>query len=223
MAQAGIHSLIGMAVRKWAPKAEWVMLGIILGNLIPDTDNLAVAIATVAKLPTEGLHRTFTHSLFTILAILVLFYIIAALTKKTHWNNLGIGLGIGVLMHILLDLLLWFNGVAILWPIPSWINIWAGYTPPEWFDKLMLSAEYLFLSLYFILLYSLARNYKTDQDYQKTMLAWATIQAVLFLVFTFLVYTMSKGFTTVNGVVYLLSLFLAIGVTIRVRKTVEAR
>ncbi len=87
----------------------------------------------------------------------------------------------------------------------------------------MLSAEYLFLSLYFILLYSLARNYKTDQDYQKTMLAWATIQAVLFLVFTFLVYTMSKGFTTVNGVVYLLSLFLAIGVTIRVRKTVEAR
>ena len=223
MAQAGIHSLIGMAVRKWAPKAEWVMLGIILGNLIPDTDNLAVAIATVAKLPTEGLHRTFTHSLFTILAILVLFYIIAALTKKTHWNNLGIGLGIGVLMHILLDLLLWFNGVAILWPIPSWINIWAGYTPPEWFDKLMLSAEYLFLSLYFILLYSLARNYKTDQDYQKTMLAWATIQAVLFLVFTFLVYTMSKGFTTVNGIVYLLSLFLAIGVTIRVRKTVEAR
>ncbi len=132
MAQAGIHRLIGMAVRKWAPKAEWVMLGIILGNLIPDTDNLAVAIATVAKLPTEGLHRTFTHSLFTILAILVLFYIIAALTKKTHWNNLGIGLGIGVLMHILLDLLLWFNGVAILWPIPSWINIWAGYTPPEW-------------------------------------------------------------------------------------------
>jgi membrane-bound metal-dependent hydrolase YbcI (DUF457 family) len=223
MAQVGIHSIIGMAVRKWAPKAEWVMLGIVLGNLIPDTDNLAVAIATVAKLPTEGLHRTFTHSLFTILAILALFYIISVLTKKLHWNNLGIGLGIGVLMHILLDLLLWFNGVAILWPIPSWINIWAGYIPPVWFDKLMLSAEYLFLSLYFILLYSLACKYKTAQDYQKTLPIWATIQAVLFVVFTILVYTMSKGFTTVNGVVYLLSLFLAIGVTIRVRKTVEAR
>ena len=34
---------------------------------------------------------------------------------------------------------------------------------------------------------------------------------------------MSKGFTTINGIVYLLSLLLAIGVTIRVRKTVEVR
>jgi len=147
----------------------------------------------------------------------------AAFTKKPRWNMLGIGLGMGVLMHILLDLLIWFNGVAILWPISSWINLWAGYAPPEWFDKLMLSAEYLFLALYFVLLYSLARKYKTNQDYQKVLLVWTILQAVLFVVFTILVYSMSKGFTTVNGVAYLLSLFLAIGVTIRVRKTVEVR
>ena len=223
MAQAGIHGLVGVAVRKWAPKAEWLVLGIVLGNLVPDTDNLAVAVATVAKLPTEGLHRTFTHSLFTIVAILAIFYIIAASTKKARWNMLGIGLGIGVLMHILLDLLIWFNGVAILWPIPSWINLWAGYTPPEWFDKLMLPAEYLFLAVYFLLLYSLAQKHKTDQDYRKVLLAWTILQALLFVVFTVLVYTMSKGFTTINGVVYLFSLFLAIGVTIRARRTVEVR
>ena len=223
MAQAGIHGLVGAAVRKWVPKAEWLLLGIVLGNLFPDADNLAVAVATVAKLPTEGLHRTFTHSLFTIVAILAVFYLIAALTKQARWNTLGIGLGIGVLMHILLDLLVWFNGVAILWPIPSWINLWAGYTPPEWFDKLMLPAEYLFLALYFAALYSLARKHATDPDYQKPLLVWTVIQAVLFVVFTALVFSMSKGFTTLNGAVYLLSLFLAIGVTVRVRKTVEVR
>lgn len=222
MAQAGIHSVIGVAVRKWAPKAEWLVLGIVLGNLFPDTDNLAVAIATVAKLPTEGLHRTFTHSLFTITAILAIFYIIAALTKKPRWNDLGIGLGIGVLMHILLDLLVWYNGVDILWPIPSWVNLWSGYTPPEWFDKLMLPAEYLFLALYFLLLYFMALKNNTDQSYQKPLRAWIIIQAVLFVVFTALVYMMSKGFTIINGAVYLLSLFLAIGVTIRMRKTIEA-
>ena len=222
MAQAGIHSVIGVAVRKWAPKAEWLVLGIVLGNLFPDTDNLAVAIATVAKLPTEGLHRTFTHSLFTITAILAIFYLIAALTKKPRWNALGIGLGIGVLMHIALDLLIWYNGVDILWPIPSWINLWAGYTPPVWFDKLMLPAEYLFLALYFLLLYSLAYKNKIDQTYLKPLRVWIILQAVLFIVFTVLVYTMSKGFTTINGAVYLLSLFLAIGVTMRMRKTIEA-
>ena len=223
MAQAGIHGLVGAAIRKWVPKAEWLMLGILLGNLFPDTDNLAVAIATVAKLPTQGLHRTFTHSLFTIVAILAICYTMAAFTKKPRWNMLGIGLGMGVLMHILLDLLIWFNGVAILWPISSWINLWAGYTPPEWFHKLMLPAEYLFLALYFFLLYSLARKYNTDQDYQKKLSGWTILQAVLFVVFTVLVYTMSKGFTTINGVAYLFSLFLAIGVTIRVRRTVEIR
>ena len=73
MAQAGIHGLAGMAVRKWTPSREWLMTGIVLGNLLPDADNLAVAVATVAGLPTEGLHRTFTHSLFTIAALKATF------------------------------------------------------------------------------------------------------------------------------------------------------
>ena len=45
---------------------------------------------------------------------------------------------------------------------------------------------------------------------------------ILFVVFTILVYTMTKGFMTPYGAIYLLSLGLAVGVTIRMRKTVEA-
>jgi len=222
MAQAGIHGLIGLAIRKWVPKAEWLMLGIILGNLFPDCDNLAVAIATIAKLPTEGLHRTFTHSLFTIVAILATFYIISIVTKKPRWNMLGIGLGIGLSMHILIDLLIWFNGVEILWPIKSWVNLWNGYTPPEWVDKFMLSSEYLFLAIYFVFLYWMTRKYKTDQNFQKLLLIWIILQVTLFIVFTVLAYILRKGFFTINGAVYLFSLFLAIGVTIRARKTIES-
>ena len=59
------------------------MLGIVLGNLFPDTDNLAVAYATVAALPTHGLHRTFTHSMFTIAALVVALWILAVLTLFT--------------------------------------------------------------------------------------------------------------------------------------------
>ena len=222
MPQAGIHSLVGMAVRKWTPRVEWLMLGIVLGNLFPDTDNLVVAIATVAKLPTEGIHRTFTHSLFTVVAILAVFYLVAALTKKRRWLNFGIGMGVGVSMHILLDLLLWFNGVALLWPIPSWVDLWSWYTPPVWLNNLLLTGEYLFFALYFILLAALARRQKTDGEYQKTLLIWTIIQFVLFAVLTVLVFEMSKGFTTLNGLIYLLSLALAIGVTIRMRRTVES-
>jgi membrane-bound metal-dependent hydrolase YbcI (DUF457 family) len=222
MAQAGIHSLIGAAVRKWTPERTWLMLGIVLGSMLPDADNLAVAVATVVKQPTGGLHRTFTHSLITAAAVVAVFYLISVLARQPRWGNLGLGLGVGILMHILLDLLIWFNGVAILWPIPSWVNFWAGVTPPGWFDKLMQSTEFLFFALFFAGLAVLARRRHTDSEYLGALLIWTWVQVALFVVFTILAYTMQKGFMTPYGLVYLLSLGLATGVTIRMRKTVEA-
>ncbi len=223
MAQAGIHGLIGNAVRKLTPAREWLMLGIVLGSLLPDMDNLAVATATVMKLPTEGLHRTFTHSLFFVLAVMVVFSLVGVLAKQSRYSNLGIGLGVGILLHILLDLLIWFSGVAILWPVPSWINLWSSFSPPVWLDKLMLSTEFLFFALFFIGLAGIAHRRNTDHEYLGKLRIWTWIQAALFLVFTVLVYVMQKGFMTPYGLIYLLSLALAIGVTIRMRKTVEAQ
>ena len=214
--------MVGMAVRKWTPNRKWLMLGIVLGNMLPDADNLAVAVATLTGRPTEGLHRTFTHSLFTVAAVIIAFYIVAAVTKRPHWGNLGLGLGIGILMHILLDLLIWFNGVEILWPLPSWVNLWENVTPPAWWSKLMMPVEFLFFALFFILLDRTARKRTTDSSFLRTLRMWTVVQGVLFVVFTVLVYTMEKGFMTPYGALYLLSLGLAYGVTIRMRETVEA-
>ena len=222
MAQVGMHSLIGLAVRKLTPERTWLMLGIVLGSMLPDADNLAVAVATVAKLPTENLHRTFTHSLVTTAAIVGVFYLVSVLVKQPRWRNLGIGLGVGMVMHILLDLLIWFNGVAILWPFSSWINLWAGVTPPAWFDKLMQSTEFLFFALFFAGLAFMAQKQHTDHEYLGTLRIWTWVEVALFVVFTILVYTLQKGVMTPLGLVYLLSLGLAAGVTIRMRKTVEA-
>jgi membrane-bound metal-dependent hydrolase YbcI (DUF457 family) len=222
MAQAGIHSIVGMAVRKWIPDRKWLMLGVVLGNLLPDADNLAVAIATLAGQPTGGLHRTFTHSLFTIAAVVVVFCTVALITKRPHWGYLGLGLGLGIAMHILLDLLVWFDGVETLWPLPSRVNLWEGVTPPDWWTKLMMPTEFLFFALFFILLYVTARKRGTDGGYLRTLRIWIGIQGVLFVVFTVLVYTLEKGFMVPYGALYLLSLGLATGVTIRMRKTVEA-
>ena len=222
MAQAGIHSIAGMAVRKWTPNRKWLMLGIVLGNLLPDADNLAVAVATLAGQPTEGLHRTFTHSLFTVAAVIVPFYVVAWATQWPRWGNLGLGLGIGVLMHILLDLLVWFNGVEILWPIPSWVNLWSNVTPPEWWSKLMMPGEFLCFALFFALLGVTARKRTTDGSFLRVLRVWTVVQFVLFVLFTVLVYTMEKGFMIPFGALYLLSLGLAFGVTIRMRETIEA-
>jgi len=223
MAQAGMHGLISFPVRKWAPEREWLMLGIVLGSLIPDSDNLAVAVATLTQHSTEGLHRTFTHSLFTVVGVIAIFYLIGAATRRPRLTNLGIGLGLGIFMHILLDLLIWFDGVAILWPIPYYLNFWSNVTPPDWWMKLMYPVELLFFALFFLTLDSMARKQDSDLHYLGKLRIWTVLEGVLFLVFLVLVYTLSKGFMTIFGAVYLLSLGLAIGIAIRMRATIEAR
>lgn len=222
MAQAGLHGLVSLPLRKWAGNREWLMLGVVLGSLFPDSDNLAVAVATLTKTSTEGLHRTFTHSLITVVGIVAVFYLVSRVTKSPRWNNLGIGLGLGVLMHILLDLLIWFDGVAILWPIPFWLNLWSGVTPPAWWMTLMQPVELLFFALFFLTLLSLSRKQDTDLGFMSKLRFWAGLEGMLFVIFLILAYTLSEGFLTIFGAVYLLSLGLAIGIAIRMRATIES-
>lgn len=222
MAQAGLHSLVGVAVRKWVPNREWTMLGIVLGSLFPDADNLAVAVATVAKWSTVGLHRTFTHSLLTVALIVGVFYAIAQVSQQKRWGNLGLGLGVGMLLHIVLDVFVWFSGVVILWPLPYEVNLWQKVTPPQWFMQLMMPVEFLCFALFFWFLGEVAKKRGTDRSFAKKLQVWTAVQLLLFLVLTVWVYALKSGFMTVYGLVYLLSLGLAFGITLRMRQTVEA-
>lgn len=222
MAQAGIHGLLGVTFRKVLPKTEWLMLGIILGSIFPDLDNFGVAIATLAGWSTEGIHRTFTHSLFTVLVTILVFVLISKLSKQKNWTGFGYGLGIGIALHIVLDLLLWFNGVELLWPIGGWVNLWENANPPVWFTKFLDPAEFLFLALFFIWLDRIARRQKTDNHFLKALRVWIIAMVVLLIVFTPLAYLMSKGYQTIFGAFYLVSIAAALIITIRMRRTLEA-
>ena len=224
MPQNGVHAIIGTVTRKWMPQKEWLLLGVVLGNMFPDLDNLVVAYATLAKLPDpEGFHRTFTHSLFTIALILVLFYIIAAVTQNEKWKNFGNGFGVGILMHILVDLVLWFNGVALLWPIQYELNFWSWFVTPAWLKIFLDTGEFLAFGLYFLLLNSLSQKQNTDGDRRRSLNMWAIVQFTLFILFTLMFFVMgAKGLQyTIFGALYLISMIIAMSVTIRMRRTVE--
>jgi membrane-bound metal-dependent hydrolase YbcI (DUF457 family) len=215
--------MVGIATRKWMPNREWLLLGLVLGNMFPDLDNLAVAYATLTRADSHGLHRTFTHSLFTIASMLVLFYLIAAVTKNQKWNNFGLGFGAGILLHILVDLVAWFNGVELLWPIRYELNFWSWFTVPGWLQVLLDTGEFLAFGLFFALLGSLARKFNTDRERQGSVRIWMYVQFGLFALFTFLFYFMPTLplLYTIFGAVYLVSMIAAMTITIRMRKTVE--
>jgi membrane-bound metal-dependent hydrolase YbcI (DUF457 family) len=225
MPQNGIHAIVGVAARKWMPRKEWVVLGVVLGNMFPDLDNLVVAYATLAKLPDpEHYHRTFTHSVFTILAMVVLFYAVAWLTKNEKWNNFGMGFGVGILMHVLVDLVLWFNGVELLWPFGTELNFWAWFQTPAWLKILLDTGEFLAFGLYFILLASLAARHGTDAARSGTVRTLAYVEFGLFALFTVIFFAgANQGLPyQVFGVLYLLSLIVGMFITVRMRATVEA-
>lgn len=223
MAQAGIHGLAGTAVRRWAPTKPLLMLGIVLGNLFPDLDNFAVAVATITGGTTDGLHRTFTHSFFTVLGLWLLFLIVGTISKQDKWRYFGIGFAIGIIMHIFLDIFVWFGHVQIFWPLAYDLNIWAQITPPTWWMQLMMPAEFFCFALFFWVLATMAQNQETNLASLRMVKIWTAVQTVLFILFTILVYTMEKGFMTIYGATYLFSLVLAWIIVIKLRQTIEWR
>jgi membrane-bound metal-dependent hydrolase YbcI (DUF457 family) len=224
MPQNGVHAIVGTIAGMWMPKKEWLVLGVVLRNMFPDLDNLAVAYATLTKTDPHGLHRTFTHSIFTMVAVIVLFALVAMLTRNQKWNNFGIGFGIGTLMHILLDLILWFNGVEMLWPIRYELNFWRWFAVPDWLNIILETGEFLAFGLYFLLLGSLARWQNTDREREGSAKTWAYMEFALFILFSVLFFSIgTDGLQyTVFGALYLISMIVAIILTIQMRKTVAA-
>lgn len=225
MAQAGMHGLVGMAVRKMAGKKEWLVLGLLLGSFVPDMDNVGVAIATLTKMPTEGIHRTLTHSVFFMALVVAVFYLVSQWRKEIRWLNLGLGLGLGMLLHSLLDFIIWFDGVAIFWPLGGEINFWPNGNPSVLFkDFLWWAAEFLFFGLYLWALGTWARKFATDSGSLNSLRSWMWLEYALFVIFTAVLLLMgtSKMVETISGALYLVSIFMAFFMTIRMRKTVEA-
>ena len=222
MAQAGIHGLVGVAMRKLSIKKEWLFLGIIVGNMAPDLDALAVAYATLTGGDTHGLHRTWSHSIPFMVLVVLLFYVIAAIRKSRRVGNLGLGIGLGMLMHVLVDVVIWFRGVQLLWPFYPEVNLWGSYTPPAWwFNKFESALEFGMFALFLFILGRLASKQKTDTEFLSKLNIWIGVEVLLFAVFAVLVYTW-PGYYTTYGAAYIFSILMTIIVTFRMRKTVEA-
>jgi len=100
--------------KKKLSRLAWGLL--LLGGILPDIDLILDWI-----IGTE-IHRSITHSLFFMILVPAVLYLIFKLLKtKVKAGQITMLLGAGIAMHIILDMFFW-PGVVLLWPYNLFIS-----------------------------------------------------------------------------------------------------
>jgi len=226
MAQAGLHGIAGLYLAQRKPSLEGQFrYGLLLGALIPDVDFFPLALLYFfnSKLALS-MHRSFTHSLLAVILVTAFFLL---KDKSKSGKGFAWGLGAGMLLHIIMDIAVWFSGVDILWPLGAFglqskIHLWANVAINPLLPKLMGALDYLFFGLYYIYLGSLANRQGTDAQMlpflrRATLLQWAFL-----VVFLALVFVLSPSLFDIAHYAMFIPIFfpLCLYITVKMRKTI---
>lgn len=223
MPQAGFHALIGLGLKRFMPSKKWLLPSIVFGAILPDIDSIAVAVAKFflpIENPVSTYHRTFSHSIFTIIFVYLCFYLISRYKRSDVIKTIGKGIAIGMFSHVIADIFLWFHSLSLLWPlsVPPF-DLWKNFNIPQWVNDTMLSLEFLFFSLYAYVLIRFTIKHIGQQNRLLTMLRiWMNVELFLFIFFAVLVIINIPGFFTIFGSAYIPSLLIALFFTVKTRQ-----
>ena len=164
MAQPPLHGIIGSAAARRRRRGDGRWL--IIGSLLPDVDFPLEWLAfPFGPQRAARLHRTGTHSLL-MQAAFVAGWVVGSATAKVrdlrprddpesdlrpHDALVAAGaegrdLFVGMALHSLTDVLLWFSPVALAWPLgrlglPETVDVWRGWQAPARLDNLLGAAD----------------------------------------------------------------------------------
>ena len=223
--QGGVHLLSGLILASFTKRKE-LKLGAVIGSILPDFDIIITAFAYLAiGERAADLHRSFSHSLLFLVVvsgIVVSLRFIPQIRKKTSYDfvGLGIGLGAGILVHCFLDMF-YLYGVQFLWPFyPELI----GYpiAPFESFDttlasdalklKLLQTTDfYTDIFLFYIPILFLAYQMDKHEDIRTPFLIYIIIDFIVTSIFVGLSFRTSVSYEDhVIQLYYLGTFFLMI-------------
>jgi membrane-bound metal-dependent hydrolase YbcI (DUF457 family) len=235
MAQTGLHGIVGAYVsravvrgRKDAASGS-AAFGFVLGSILPDADFFAVVAVFPFNphLAANYIHRTFSHSLIVITAIMLIGLLA---TRRAKSRALVLGLGAGMLAHVMLDILIWFSGVDLLWPLgffglPSKVNLWSWVRLTALEGDLLAAADYAFLALFLGYLSVQAKRLGTDQSYLPVLSRLTWILVTVAAAFVVLAVVLPEGLYQVAhyGLFTLVFLPAVLYSVFRMRNTISAR
>ncbi|MGE5673521.1 MAG: metal-dependent hydrolase [Mycobacterium leprae] len=237
MAQVGLHAVTGLVVgeyclRRWVPDAaarRGLLFGCVLGSMLPDLDYLAAAGVFPADPSLAfSLHRGFTHSLLMVAVVWLGSYLASLVMADAYARRVGQGLALGMLLHLGLDVLLWFGPVDLFWPASVYglvkpINLWWWYQLPVLPSRLLGAAEFGAYGLYYDHLIRLADTFYTNRDEIRLGDRMATICWTIWAILTALAFDVTNDSFSLVFYVLIGILFLpaCLYLTWRFQPTIE--
>lgn len=239
MAQSGLHGLIGGYLAKaWVrgedtsagqERSKGLKFGFVLGAIIPDADLFLLGPMFLfnSELALK-MHRSFTHSLVTTAAVVALVWLLASGAKRDYLQGFALGLGGGMVGHIVADIVLWFGGVQILWPlgylgVPQSLNLWTWLDVPRVVSNLLGAADYLAFGLYYLFLAAAARRTGVGVDFLGRLKFFTALQWVFLALYTVLAFFLGGLFDIAHYAAFILFFFpVCLYVTVKMRPTIHA-
>ena len=223
MLLTGIQATIGFYISNILSNRKWVKHAFILGIILPDIDYLLAyffyLIGSISE-PFIFFQGKFTHSLFFILCIYIILMIISEVKKNSLYNRIGLSIFLGSLLHIILDIISPLSNIYFVWPLSIHFN-WNLFLNHSFIEYYLL-LDFLFFRLFIFniqnkIIYNNSNNiwiYIPIRYIIKIQL-WSIFILVLIILSDILV------FTTVYGILYILSLITIIIITILSRDVLE--
>jgi len=182
MAQSGIHAFTGIILSKFLKYEKELIPSLIFGLILPDIDIIFVAIGLV------GFKSTFImHSVFFTTIIYLVFLSLSEITSNKKFEIIGKGISIGILIHIIMDILFWFKAVYLFWPFET--NYALIEYNNDFLINILLALEFILFRAYgWFLIKKFIDNPRKGGWFIKYISKWTKTEFFLFLLFALLIY-----------------------------------
>jgi len=227
MAQAGIHAYFAFAIKNKLPSKRWFFISFLIGSILPDIDIILIPITSLFLNFEESIfliHRTFTHSLISVIIIYLLLLIFYEIKKDKKYIIIANGFCLGCLAHIFLDIFLWFEPIHLLWPLPiKHIDLFQYIKLPYLFKIFLLALEFILFRALAWRLTEIIINNPNKNGYLINRLS-SIMKIELFYLIIFIIsaiYFNEKYVYYVFSVLYIHSLIMIIWILYQMRESIN--
>lgn len=150
MPQMGLHMLVGVIFgKRFCRSSRSQCAGFLVGSIVPDLDFVPlILLRFVDRELALSCHRHLTHSAAFALSCGLLLLLVGRLTRTRTFLLFAVGLTLGMLVHSLLDLLMWFSPVDLLWPFAETVNLYGTWCAPPFLWNTVMAGEPLAYALF---------------------------------------------------------------------------